>query len=113
MRDRLEDLGDPHLKDMETGNVSIQVVSHAPTAGSVPIEVCRKANDQLKQAADKHTSHFAGFVTIPMMDPETLCEELERCVWEVGFVGTLVNNHDSGLSWRSRARDAPSRDPKC
>ena len=34
-----------------------------------------------------------GFATLPVDHPESIAEEFERCVKELGFVGVLVDNH--------------------
>ena len=63
---KLSDLGNERLKDMDAGTVTLQVISHAPTNGSAPIEVCRKANDELKSAVESSKGRFAVFAMIPM-----------------------------------------------
>lgn len=84
------------LKDMDAGAVTLQVISHAPTPGSAPIEICRKANNELKSAVQGSKGRFAGFAMIPMNEPAAAAKELERCVKTLGFVGALVNNHEKG-----------------
>lgn len=93
---KLANLGDLRLKDMEAGAISLQVVSHAPTRGSAPIESCRKANEELHQAVQRSQGRLKGFAMIPMNEPAAAVEELERCVETLGFVGALVNNHEKG-----------------
>ena len=39
---------------------------------------------------------FAGFAMPPMNNPPAAAAELEPCVKELEFVGTLVPNHDQG-----------------
>ena len=92
----LSDLGNDRLKDMGAGNVALQVLSHCPTNGSAPIEICRKANDELKSAVEASKRRFAGFAMIPMKEPTAAAEELERCVKMLGFAGAVVNNHEKG-----------------
>lgn len=93
---KLSNLGNTRLKDMDAGTVTLQVISHGPTDGSAPIEICRKANDELKVAVESNKGRFAGFAVIPMNEPAAAAEELERCVQTLGFVGALVNNHEKG-----------------
>ncbi|CAF9913675.1 MAG: hypothetical protein ALECFALPRED_008938 [Alectoria fallacina] len=93
---KLSDLNDIRLQDMEAGAVSLQVVSHGPTNGSAPIDICRQANDELHKAVQTSEGRLAGFAMIPMNEPAAAAEELERCVETLGFVGTLVNNHEKG-----------------
>lgn len=93
---KLSNLGDERLKDMDAGSVTLQVISHGPTNGSAPTEICRKANDELKSAVEGSKGRFAGFAMVPMNEPAAAAEELERCVKTLGFVGALVNNHEKG-----------------
>lgn len=93
---KLSDLSNDRLKDMDAGNVSLQVLSHCPTNGSLPIEICRKANDELKSAVESSKGRFAGFAMVPMNEPTAAAQELERCVKTLGFAGALVNNHEKG-----------------
>ena len=93
---KLSDLSDERLQDMDTGSVTLQVISSGSTNGSAPTEICRATNDELKSAVEGSKGRFAGFATLPMGDPAAAAEELERCVQTLGFVGTLVNNHEKG-----------------
>ena len=76
--------------------VTLQVISPGPTNGSMLIEICRKANDQVTLAVEGSKGCLAGFAMIPINEPATAAEELERCVKMLGSVGTLVNNHEKG-----------------
>ncbi len=93
---KLSDLSHERLQNMDANSISLQVISHIPTQGSAPIEICRSANDELKSAMEWGKGRFAGFAMIPMSDPAAAANELERCVEKLGFVGTLVNNHEKG-----------------
>lgn len=99
---KLSDLGNERLKDMDAGTVTLQVISHGPTNGSAPIEICRKANDELKSAVEDSKGRFAGFAMVPMNEPAAAAEELERCIKRLGFVGALVNNHEKGQFYDDR-----------
>lgn len=92
LADKLADVGELRLASMETGKISLQVVSHAP--GSLTPAQCRAANDQLAQAVARNASRFAGFAVLPVShDPAADCAaELTRCVKELGFVGALIDN---------------------
>ena len=93
---KFSNISDERLKDMDAGSVTLQVISHRPTDGSAAITICRSANDELKSAVESSKGRFAGFTMIPMSDPAAAAEALQRCVETLGFVGTLVNNHDKG-----------------
>lgn len=89
--DALTDLSDGRIRAMDAGSVTKQVISHGAGTGSP--EQCRGANDQLKAAVDAHPDRFAGFAALPIAEPAEAVKELKRCVRELGFVGTLVENH--------------------
>ena len=96
LRDKLTDVDQIRLDEMEKGKVSMQVISHACVAGAPSGPVCREGNDQLAQDMKKHPDRFAGFAVLPMSDPEECAKELERAVKELGFVGALIDNHVHG-----------------
>ncbi|KAK5112608.1 hypothetical protein LTR62_003922 [Meristemomyces frigidus] len=91
---KLADLVDGRIQDMEVGDVSFQIVSHAPM--NLSADECSKANDELAQACQKYPDRFAGFAVLPMLEPKKAADELERTVKQLGFVGALVNNHVNG-----------------
>ncbi|KAK0610546.1 hypothetical protein B0T17DRAFT_117825 [Bombardia bombarda] len=101
--DKLCDIGETRLRDMDAGRVSLQVVSHAP--GLYDPAACRAANDQLAAAINAEEvraggstgkSRFAGFAVAPMGHPDEAAAELRRAMTELGFVGALVDNHSNG-----------------
>jgi len=91
---KLECLDDKRLQDMDSGDVSLQVVSHGPV--DAPPSVCAKANDELALAISKNPDRLAGFALLPMEEPIAAAAELVRCVNDHGFVGTLIDNHLKG-----------------
>ena len=91
LHERLQDVGDSRIKDLDNGKISLQVISHV--GGPTPVEGCVQANDNLAAACERFPDRFAGFALLPMQDPAAAAEELERTVKELGFVGALINNH--------------------
>tara|TARA_R110002060_G_scaffold19554_1_gene26711 strand:- start:69 stop:1310 length:1242 start_codon:yes stop_codon:yes gene_type:complete len=91
---KLADLGTERIKDLEKGEVSLQVLSHGPIDASA--EVCVGANDELAAAISKNPTRLAGFALLPMIDPKAAAAELDRCVTKLGFLGALVDNHIEG-----------------
>jgi predicted TIM-barrel fold metal-dependent hydrolase len=96
IKEKLLSLGSQRLKEMDSGAISLQIISHGPIKGSASIEECRLANNDLAQACRENPTRFGGSAVLPMHDPVAAAEELERCVKELGFVWTLVNNHIDG-----------------
>jgi uncharacterized protein len=98
---KLADLGATRLKDMDAGGIDLQVISHTvsgivPLPGSEGVRLARAANDQLAAAVAAHPDRFAGFATLPMIDPEAAADELERAVCSLGFKGAMINGTTSG-----------------
>ena len=95
--DRLLDIGERRLAEMDAHGISlailslnspaIQAVHHTATA----IDLARCANDHLAAAIARHPARFAGFAALPMQDPDAAAAELTRCVRDLHFVGALVN----------------------
>jgi predicted TIM-barrel fold metal-dependent hydrolase len=97
VQDKLLDLGDIRLSAMDRGQTAVQIISHAPNRLALTPETCRKANDELHAALQKHPDRFGGFATLPMAYPYEAAAELKRCVRELGFVGSLVDNITEGV----------------
>lgn len=94
--EKLFDVGDKRLKDMDGGKVSLQVISHA-VAIHPSVEVCRTGNDQLATDIRKsgdNANRFAGFAVLPMSNPPAAAAELDRAVKQHGFVGALIDHKD-------------------
>ncbi|KAK4653050.1 hypothetical protein QC762_504590 [Podospora pseudocomata] len=92
--EKLTNLSSLRLSDMDKGDVTIQVVSHAAGLGSYPVNYSRSANDQVYEAVKNAKGRLAGFATAPMSQPAEAAAEFRRAVTELGFVGALVDNHD-------------------
>lgn len=95
--DRLRDLGELRIAEMDAAGIDLQVISHnTPAAqGLKPAESVirsRSANDRLAAAVRDHPNRFAGFATLPTAEPAAAADELERAVTELGFVGAMVNS---------------------
>ena len=89
------------LQYMDENQIDVQVLSlTSPVTDLVPpdeaIRICKLANDITKQHMDEYPGRFAGFATLPMADPESAAEELERCVKELGFCGVLLAGRYKG-----------------
>jgi len=54
------------------------------------------ANERLYAAMKAHPTRFAGFAALPTAAPEAAADELERCVKDLKFVGTMIHGHTRG-----------------
>lgn len=89
--EKFTELGPMRLKEMDAGQVTLQVISHGP--GDLTPDQCRAANAQLAQAVQTHPERFAGFAVLPMEHPAEAATELRRTCSEAKFLGALVDSH--------------------
>ena len=94
---RLLDIHGKRLKQMDEHGIEMMLLSlNAPAIQAIPDvkkanELARKANDFLAEQVAKRPDRFQGLAALPMQDPDLATRELQRCVKELGFVGSLVN----------------------
>jgi 2,3-dihydroxybenzoate decarboxylase len=91
------------LADMDAAGIDQMVLSvagpgvQAERSAALAIELAKRANDDLAKMIAHDQTRFSGFAHLPMQDPKSAADELERCVSELGFVGALVNGHTHGV----------------
>lgn len=68
------------------------------------------ANNWLYDQIKSNTKRFGGFAALSMHDPKTAADELTRCVKELGFVGSLVNDNQRTADDRPIFYDTPEWD---
>ena len=99
--DRLGNLDDRRIADMDAAGIDMQVLS-LTSPGTEQLEateavmLAREANDLLAEAVQRHPSRFAGFAALPTAAPDTAADELERTIRTYGFKGALINGHIRG-----------------
>ncbi len=102
--DRLLDVGEERIREMDAGGIDVAVVSltspgtdhFGPAIGT---ELARSANDQLAAAIEKYPDRLQGFAALAPKDADAAAKELERAVKDLGFKGwkTHSNFGDSYL----------------
>jgi 5-carboxyvanillate decarboxylase len=99
--DRLQDLGEKRIADMDAAGIDHQVIAlTAPgvqvfdpaTASALAVD----ANDQLAEACRKHPTRFSGMVAIAPHDPDNAVKEMERGIRKLGFKAVIINSHIRG-----------------
>ena len=91
------DLDNMRIDAMDRNGIETAILSlNAPAVQSIldpaqAVEIARRANDAIAAAIDRHKGRYLGFAALPLQDPAAAAEELNRCVKELGFKGTLVN----------------------
>jgi 2,3-dihydroxybenzoate decarboxylase len=82
---------------MDAHGMEMMLLSlNAPTVQAMPDprvadDVARRANDYLAEQVAKRPDRFQGLAALPMQDPDLATRELQRCVKDLGFRGSLVN----------------------
>jgi predicted TIM-barrel fold metal-dependent hydrolase len=92
---RLRDLGDRRLADMDDQGVDVSVLSLASPGvqnldAADAVAVAREANDALAEAVAANPARFQAFAAIPTPAPEAAAAELERAVTRLGFRGAML-----------------------
>ena len=101
IRDRLEDVNDIRIKDMDASGIDIQVLSHGAPAtqrmdAELAVQVARGANDRLAEICKSHPDRFGGFAVLPTEDPTGSADELSRAVNELGLKGAMIHGLSNG-----------------
>jgi aminocarboxymuconate-semialdehyde decarboxylase len=93
---------DRRLKDMDTAEVDMQVLSNTPqtflynldppvTAASARIQ-----NDQIAKLVAARPDRFMGMATLPMQAADLAAAELKRAMRELGLVGCQIGSNING-----------------
>ncbi|MFC0437384.1 amidohydrolase family protein [Kutzneria buriramensis] len=99
---RLLDVAEDRLADMDAAGIDVQVLSAVgPGVQELPDEVAvplaRDLNTRLHKDIAARPDRFAAFATLPTGNPDAAAAELEHAVTELGFVGALINGTTHGL----------------
>jgi len=109
---RLADFDDIRIGEMDRAGIDFTVLSQTGPGvqgeadRAAAIGRARENNDFLAAQVARHPTRFAGFAALPMHDPVTAADELERAVKQLGFKGSLVNGHTQGMYYDNPAYDA-------
>jgi 2,3-dihydroxybenzoate decarboxylase len=101
IHERLIDLGEGRIKDMDETSVDMHVISLTSPGvqvfpGDLAAELAKDANDQLAHAVRAHPSRFAGLAAIAPQLPDVAAQELERAISQLGLCGAIINSHTRG-----------------
>ncbi len=92
---RLRDVGNRRLADMDDQGVDVQVLSLASPgvqnlAAADAVTVAREANNALAEVVEGNSERFQALAAIPTAAPEAAAAELERAVTQLGFRGAML-----------------------
>ena len=95
MAQRLRDMGDRRLAEMDDQGVDMQVLSATtPSVQNLSADeavvVAREVNDALAATVGRHPERFQAWTTLPTPDPEQAAEELERAISKLGLRGAMI-----------------------
>src|SRR6516164_1155504 len=101
MLNRLYDLGELRLREMDEAGIDMQILSHgAPSAqkltGTHAVELTRRVNDRLHAIVAANPERFAAFAALPTSDPKAAADELERTA-KLGFKGAMIHGLANGI----------------
>lgn len=99
--ERIQDLGEIRLKDMDDSGIDIQVLSL--TSPGVQIfdpatatSLATRFNDELAEGIARHPDRFVGLAAFSPLDPANAAKELERGVKKLDMRGGILNSHTLG-----------------
>ncbi|QNI71379.1 amidohydrolase family protein [Cyanobium sp. NS01] len=99
----LPELAEQRLLAMDRAGIAIAVLSQtAPGVQSIrdkalAVELAQRVNDFLHTRMALAPARFRGFACVALQDVDAACNELKRCIQELGFVGVLVNGATNGV----------------
>jgi predicted TIM-barrel fold metal-dependent hydrolase len=98
--ERLFDMGELRLREMDEGGIDLQVLSHAAPATqkmepTTAVAMARQTNDRLARFVERNPERYAGLGVLPTPAPEAAADELERMVAD-GLKGAMVNGLTNG-----------------
>ena len=59
------------------------------------IDTAKRMNDELALMVEAHPKQFMGFAALPLQDVRAACDELDRCISNLGFKGVLINGYSN------------------
>lgn len=95
VKDRIEDLGEQRIKQMDASGVDVQVLSLTTRAvqnldPQEAVKIAQQTNDFAAETISRWSDRFEGFATLPTPDPQAAVRELERAITTLGLKGVML-----------------------
>lgn len=93
---------DVRIEECNHQHVDVQVLSTVPVMFSYwakpkdTLDLSRFLNDHIASVVAQYPKRYLGLGTVPLQDPELACQELRRCVTELGLCGIEIGTHVQG-----------------
>lgn len=99
--ERLQDLGEGRLADMDSAGIDKQLLLLTAPGVQVferddALAVARASNDEVSAACRKYPDRFAALAAVPPQDPNAAAVEMERAIKQLGLNGVVINSHTKG-----------------
>jgi 5-carboxyvanillate decarboxylase len=96
--ERLQDLGERRLADMDAAGIDRQVISLTAPGPQIfgiarAAAMATLANDQLAEACQRYPGRFSGLTAVAPQDVGSAVAEIERGARSLGFKGVIINSH--------------------
>ena len=101
LRERLHDVGELRIREMDEVGIDIQVLSHSAPAtqrfdAESAVAIAKNANDRLREKVRASNGRFEAFAALPTANPKAAADELERAVTRLGFKGAMIHGLTNG-----------------
>jgi 2,3-dihydroxybenzoate decarboxylase len=83
------------MKELNVEYMFLSLASPGPQDEIDPVKahsLAKRSNDYLAAEVKKDPSHFGGFASLSMHDPETALREARRAIIELGLQGIILND---------------------
>ena len=112
--DRLQDLGEDRLADMDAAGVDRQIISLTAPGTQVltpdhAVAMATLANDQLSEACRRHPDRFSGLTAIAPQVPAAAASEIERGHDKLGSTASSSTVTPTASTWTTPGSGRSSR----